>query len=78
MLNPNPLALAAITLLYAVTARASVMLQPSSSVVTSDAVGAASSYCTSMAPASGVVAEHPEALWVTRAVYLPTSVAIYS
>ena len=78
MLKPNPLALAAITLLYAVTACASAMLQPLRVVVGLDAVGAASSYFTSMASASRVVAEHPEALWVTCAVYLPATVAIYS
>ena len=78
MLKPNLLSLAFLTLSYAVTACATSMLQPSIIVVTSDAVGASSSYFTSMALVSGVIAEHPEALWVTRAVYIPTSVAIYS
>ena len=66
------------TLLYVGTACATAMLQPLRVVVALDAVGAASSYFTSMASSSRVVAEHPEALWVTCAVYLPTSVAIYS
>ena len=75
MLKVNSL-LASITLLYA--SGAAAMLQPSKSVITLDAVGGALSYFTSMASTSGVIAEQSEAMWVTSAVYLPTSVAIYS
>ena len=75
MLKANSL-LASITLLYA--SGASSMLQPSIVVVTSDAVGGALSRFTLILPASGVIAKHPEAVWVTRAVYIPTSVAIYT
>ena len=76
MLKANPLALASITLLYA--SGASAMLQPSSSVVILVAAGGASSFFTLILPASGVIAEQSEALWVTRAVYIPATVAIYS
>ena len=68
------------TLLYIGTlVCASSMLQPSRSVVgLDDTVGGASSYFTSILPASGVIAKHPEAVWVTRAEYLPSTVAIYT